>query len=447
MDRKPQAPGYVRWITKTLEDAGFETWAVGGAVRNALLGLPAGDWDMATRAPPEVVQRLFSRTVPVGIEHGTVGVLTRDGVLVEVTTFRRDVETTGRHAVVEFADTLREDLARRDFTINAVAWHPTRHEFQDPFHGRTDLEARLLRTVGNPADRFAEDYLRVLRALRFSGRFDCRIHGDTWKALCDSTGRLGTLSPERVREELVKVLTQDPKPSGAMGLYTTSGCLGALFPELSDVVGCRRPGRDEELWDHSLRLADVLSALRPLLRLAALLHGIGIPDGDADSREPMDLRGRDRAAALMIRYRFSNAEIREVTELIRIGLEPPVELSSQPGFRQWLYRAEPHRLPSLGRIWLAKARLDRLRWGRDPGQVLHLLRRLRGEVLGGAPLRLEDLALNGRDLIALGLRPSPRFGEILDHLMARVLEDPGLNTKDRLLELVDVTGHGLEEDR
>ena len=127
------APGYVRWVTRTLEEAGYETWAVGGAIRNILLGLPAGDWDMATRAPPQVVQRVFSRTVPVGIDHGTVGVLTREGLLLEVTTFRKDVETSGRHAVVEFADTLQEDLARRDFTINAVAWHPLRLEFRDPF--------------------------------------------------------------------------------------------------------------------------------------------------------------------------------------------------------------------------------------------------------------------------------------------------------------------------
>ena len=125
---RPSAPPAVRWVARTLEEAGHETWAVGGAVRDVLLGRPAGDWDLATHATPKEVRRLFKRTVPLGIEHGTVGVLARDGTMYEVTTFRRDVETDGRHAVVSFAETIQEDLARRDFTVNAIAWHPLREE-------------------------------------------------------------------------------------------------------------------------------------------------------------------------------------------------------------------------------------------------------------------------------------------------------------------------------
>jgi len=447
MDRNPQVPGYVRWVTRTLEEAGYETWAVGGAIRNTLLGLPAGDWDMATRAPPQVVQKLFPRTVPVGIEHGTVGVLTRDGVLLEVTTFRRDVETSGRHAVVEFADTLEEDLARRDFTVNAVAWHAIREEFQDPFGGREDLEARLLQTVGSPDERFSEDYLRVLRALRFSGRFSLRIDGETWKSLCGSTDRLSILSPERIREELMKVLTEDTKPSGALSLYSTSGVLGALYPELSAVGGCARPGREGDLWAHCLQLTDLLSASRPVLRLTALLHGLGVPGGDVAQVEDLHLRGRNRAAALMIRYRFSNADIRDVTDLMGIGLEAPLGLLDPPGLRRWLHKANPERLRSFGRIWLAKARLDQSHQGLDPAPVLDLLLRLRGELQAYPPLRVEELAVNGRDLIAMGLKPSPRFGEILDHIMLQVLEDPTLNTRERLLDLVASAEHGLEEGK
>ncbi len=149
----------------------------------------------------------------------------------------------------------------------------------------------------------------------------------------------------------------------------------------------------------------------------------------------------------MIRYRFSNARVREVTELIGMGLEPPLYLSDPPGLRRWLHRADPDRLRSFGRIWLGKARLDRVRWGEDPGPVLDLLRCFRGELLGRPPLRVEELALNGRDLIAWGLKPSPRFGGILDHLMDRVLEDPSLNTGDRLMELVELAGFGPEESK
>lgn len=460
MDLTPRAPEYVRWATRTLEEAGYETWAVGGAIRNSLLGIPAGDWDMTTRAPPSVVRRLFPRTVPVGIKHGTVGVLTREGILLEVTTFRRDVETSGRHAVVEFADTLHEDLSRRDFTLNAMAWHPIREELQDPFHGRDDLAARLLRTVGDPGERFSEDYLRVLRALRFSGRFELKIHEDCWRALCDCAGRLEVLSPERIREELMKVLSQDPRPSGALALYAASGVLGALYPELSSLEGCSRPGGNEDLWVHSLLLLDLLPRRRPLLRLTALLHGLGAIDEGREggkARGVVDAgghptswasavgpgeRGREIAAALLIRGRYSNQEVREVTELIGMGLEPPLDLPDSPSLRRWLYRADPRQLRSFGRIWLAKARLDQHRWKMDPTPVLLLLRRLRKVVHSAPPLRLEDLAVGGRDLISLGLKPGPRFGEILDYLMNRVLEDPGLNDPPRLLKLLEEKGFG-----
>jgi len=435
-DPTPQAPGYVRWATKTLEDAGYETWAVGGAIRNTLLGVPEGDWDLATRAHPEVVVRLFPRTVPVGIDHGTVGVLTRDGVLLEVTTFRKDVETFGRHAVVEFADTLQEDLSRRDFTVNAIAWHPLTGEIRDPFQGRQDLKAGLLRTVGDPEERFAEDYLRVLRALRFSGRFQFQIHEETWKAIRAAEGELGILSPERVREELLKILSAAPTPSRALSLYRSSGVLSALYPEVAAVEGCLRPGHAEDIWAHSLRLVDVLPPARPLLRLAALFQGVGIPECCEEeiasvtragaSIDPME-RGRERTAALMIRLRFSNAEIREVSELMQMGLEPPLSLELPSELRRWLHRAGPHHLPAFSRIWAAKARLDG-----DPDPTVRLLRRLRSKVQSGVPLSQAEIAFDGRDLISMGLKPGPRFGEILAVLMDRVLDDPSLNEKGTL---------------
>jgi len=440
-------PAYVRWAARTLEEAGYETWAVGGAIRNSLLDLPSGDWDLATRAPPPVVRRLFPRTIPVGIEHGTVGVLTRGGTLLEVTTFRRDVETFGRKAVVEFAETLDEDLSRRDFTVNAVAWHPLTGEVRDPFGGLRDLEAGVLRTVGDPGERFSEDYLRVLRALRFSGRFRFLIERGTWTALRAATERLEILSPERVREELMKVLTGDPIPSGALSLYRVSGVLDALYPEVAAVRACHRDRTGEDLWTHSLLLADFLPGGRPLLRLAALFHGVGIPPGvsraevaptspEGGRAHRGDELGRERAAALMIRLRFSNAEIRTVTELIQAGLEAPVHLQRGPELRKWLHRVGPDHLPSLIRIWAAAARLDGLRRGEENKPVTKLARRLRRQLRSGAPIRSQDLAIDGRDLISLGLKPGPRFGEILDSLMEEVLEEPGLNRRADLLERV-----------
>ena len=465
MERRPSPPGFVRWVTRTLEDAGYETWAVGGAVRNTLLGLPSGDWDLATRAPPAVVRRLFPRTVPVGIAHGTVGVLTREGVLLEVTTFRRDVETFGRHAVVEFADTLLEDLSRRDFTVNAVAWHPVREEFQDPFGGRADLAAGLLRAVGVASRRFSEDYLRVLRGLRFSGRFRLRIERDTWEALCRATPHLGALSPERVREELMKILSEDVRPSGALALYGISGALEVLYPELAASRGLQRRGTGEDLWVRSLLTADLLPAHRPILRLTALLRNLGhtsqdgipveegatwgedAPAEDAPAEgtpaEGANARTRDRAAALMIRLRFSNAEVREVTGVLEAGAEPLRAEAPPAELRRWLYRVGPERFPASARLWIAGGRLDRIRHERDPAPVVKVLRRLRDELRKGPPLRTEELAVNGRDLVAMGLKPGPRFGKILAFLMEQVLEDPTLNRREQLLEAVE---RWLEEE-
>jgi tRNA nucleotidyltransferase (CCA-adding enzyme) len=441
-DPVPQPPGYVLWAAKTLEEAGYETWAVGGSIRNTLLGVPADDWDLATRAHPKVVRRLFPRTVPLGIEHGTVGVLTRGGVLLEVTTFRKDVETFGRHAVVEFAETLQEDLSRRDFTVNAIAWHPLNGEYRDPFHGRADLEAGLLRTVGNPVDRFAEDYLRVLRALRFSGRFSFKIHEDTWDAIRGADGELGILSHERVREELLKILSEAPTPSRALSLYRLSGVLDALYPEIAVGKGCERPGHSEDLWVHSLLLMDSLPPTRPLLRLAAFFQGVGLPEareGEGTFGETPDdplVRSQERTAALMMRLRFSNAEIREVSEWMGAGLEAPVQLVTPGERRRWLHGAGPRHLTPLARIWLAKARLDWERWQLSREPVLHLLKELRREVGSGVPLEQGDLAFDGRDLISMGLKPGPRFGEILGALMDRVLEDPAQNDPDALRTLV-----------
>ena len=201
-----QIPEPILNIARSLEHAGFEAWCVGGSLRDRLLGHPQSDFDIATSATPEEVQRLFPRTVAVGVKYGTVGVLDRDRVLHEVTTFRRDVSTDGRHAVVQYGVSLDDDLARRDFTINAIAYHPLRYEWRDPFGGKQDLEGRLIRAVGNPAQRFAEDYLRILRALRFSARFEFAIDPETWSAARAAAPGLKQLSAERVRDEWFKGL-------------------------------------------------------------------------------------------------------------------------------------------------------------------------------------------------------------------------------------------------
>jgi tRNA nucleotidyltransferase (CCA-adding enzyme) len=433
-----EPPGAVRWICRTLEESGFDTWAVGGAVRDALAGRPGGDWDLTTAAPPNQVRRLFRRTVPIGIDHGTVGVLARDGTMYEVTTFRRDVETTGRHAVVAFAETLDEDLARRDFTINAVAWHPLNKVLHDPHGGAEDLRRGVLRTVGDPAARFAEDLLRVLRALRFAGVFRLRIEDATWRALVAAVPGTGILSAERLREELEKILSEPDRPSAALSLYAASGVTAFLYPELDALVGMPVPGRPGDRWSHALRTVDLLPDVPAHLRWAALLAGLAA----TEAAEELGSRpGLVRSAALLERLRSSNARIDAVAGLVDLIGAAPMPDASEADLRRWLSTAERERLPDLIRIWIAEFRADEARMGRGAtsgeegrsrADFLTLIRRLRAVARAPAPLAVQELAISGRDLIRMGYRPGPHFGELLRHLLSLVLEDPSRNEPEAL---------------
>src|SRR5437773_2454628 len=238
-------PPEVLKIAKQLEDAGFETWCVGGAVRDNLLGLENRDFDLTTAAQPADVQKLFKRTIPVGIEHGTVAVLDANNQTHEVTTFRKDIQTDGRHAVVEFGVSLMDDLARRDFTINAIAYHPTRHEWRDPFQGEADLGKKLIRSVGDPNWRFQEDYLRILLALRFSARFEFRIHARTLEAAKANIQGLAQLSAERVRDEWFKGLQTAVRPSKLVALWRDVGATRIWLPEMRDAGNGMRDGLKE----------------------------------------------------------------------------------------------------------------------------------------------------------------------------------------------------------
>src|SRR5438132_325965 len=236
-------PEEVLDIARRLEGAGFETWCVGGAVRDNLLGHANRDFDLATAAPPTDIQRLFPRTNPIGVEHGIVAELDRNRRAHEVTTFRRDVRTDGRHAIVEFGVKLEDDLARRDFTINAIAHHPLTHAWRDLFEGRRDLELQVIRAVGDPVLRFREDYLRILRALRFAARFDFTIEPATWNAARASIEGLDQLSAERVRDEWFRALVSAISPSQVVRLWQEVGGLERWLPEV-EASPARRAGVD-----------------------------------------------------------------------------------------------------------------------------------------------------------------------------------------------------------
>ena len=420
-------PGFSR-TAERLEAAGFEAWAVGGSIRDAYVvqigrtpDLPEPDWDLTTDARPEDVMRLFPRTVPVGVSHGTVTVLDGDDGY-EVTTFRRDVETDGRHARVAFADSIGEDLSRRDFTANAIAWRPASGEVRDEWGGAEDIEDGILRAVGEPEARFREDYLRVLRGFRFAGRFEWAIEARTDEAMREAVDGLSGLSAERVREELLKVIA-DPKPSAALELYAICGALGHWYPELGRLAAAG------DTWRSALGAVDAAPAHAANVRLASLLVSASdTPEGRAEAAE-----------SLLSRLKFSNADRRYVTRLARLYLPFVGALDSAAEHRRWL--------SSVGDAWedLFELHFAAARAAGEPqaGRYLEAtLERVREEREGDPALDLAGLAVKGGDLLELGMSPGPLLRLLLEELLEQVIEDPARNERESLLEearrLIDI---------
>ena len=416
-------PKPVLAIARGLEEAGYEAWCVGGAVRDAMLGHPHLDWDFATSATPEQVREVFGRrrTIPVGIQFGTVGVLDAQGTLHEVTTFRRDIKTDGRHAEVEFGATLDEDLARRDFTINAIAYSPSRDDLRDPFHGRADLERRVVRAVGDADARMREDRLRALRAIRFAARFEFDIESKTLAAIERSAPHMGRLSPERVKQELEKTMEQVKRPGRAFARWKGTGVLATVVPALANVS-------DDTLAALDLLPPPVLApkAFRLFTRVATLF----IELGEAPSREALTA------------LRFPRAEIRRVSELAAtwsaLGSALADTLTgrgqvSDLQVRHWVSAIGRLDLPPFMRIVGA---FSQARRPSDP-TIEKRLGSLYRRMLRSArtdPIEIADLTIDGDDLRRAGIPPGPLLGKILKALLEAVLEDPSRNTRDWLLQ-------------
>jgi tRNA nucleotidyltransferase (CCA-adding enzyme) len=421
-------PREVSDIAATLEDAGFETWCVGGAVRDALLGEPNLDWDLATAATPDEVRRLFRRTVPKGIEFGTVGVLDRRGQLHEVTTFRRDIRTDGRHAEVEFGASLDDDLARRDFTINAIAYSSTRHILHDPFNGRGDLDRRVLRAVGDPDQRMLEDRLRALRAIRFASRFDFEIDPATWDAIVRSAPYLKRLSMERVQQELLKTMEQVRRPSVALERWRTSGAFRVLVPILDTqpavafrTLDCLPLGTDSR--------SEGRRAARTSNRLTALFMGPAAAPVKSAVRE-LKL---SNSQVSWISYMAERWE--RLAETIEIQLVSDDHVDAGQ-VRRWA--------SDIGRTYAsAFFRMLAARWAAKRSQNERTVtangarRAYRGLVRSAfrEPIEVGDLAVDGEDLRDAGIPPGPLLGKILRELLEAVVRDPTNNDRERLLSM------------
>ncbi len=447
-------PDDVRGLCRRLRDSGFRAWVVGGCVRDELLAdirsqasgqdvlSTRNDWDIATDAHPEQVMKLFRRVVPTGIKHGTVTVLLGDSSY-EVTTLRGETSySDGRRPdSVYFVDDIVADLARRDFTINAIAYDPLEDRLIDPFDGAGDLVRHLLRAVGDPAARFAEDGLRVLRAARFHATLEVDIDPDTARAIEPSLDSYRKVSPERIREEWIKAMKAHA-PSRAFEVMREHGMLAITAPELLESVGCEQNRYHAyDVWTHGMRCMDGCPP-SPVMRIAGLLHDIGKPRSRQRSEENGDYTfyehekiGAEMSDPLLERLRFSTEERERIVALVRHHLVCYEPSWSDAAVRRWIRRVGPELIDDL----LTLNHADILAKGRDPQEDLARAAELEARVeetfAAGAAFSVRELAIGGRDLMAeLGLEPGPLLGQILRSLLEDVIEDPGRNQRDALLE-------------
>jgi poly(A) polymerase/tRNA nucleotidyltransferase (CCA-adding enzyme) len=425
-------------IIKTIKHAGFKCYIVGGGVRDLQLGLKPKVWDLTTDATPKQVTKLFEKVVPTGIKFGTVTVLINK-IPYEITTFRSDERyVDGRHpSKVTFSNDLKKDLSRRDFTINAIAYDPTTKELVDIFGGQKDLKKKLIRAVGNPVERFMEDGLRPIRACRFAAKLNFKIEDKTLKAIPKCLKVAKKVSPERVHDELIRMLETD-RPSIGIDLMRKSGLLKIYIPELLKGVGIKQPKpfhKDDVYW-HDLYACDAVSKEKPALRLAALFHDIAKPKCKVgDTFYNHETKGAEMAQKIMKRLKFSNAHVDYVVNVIRHHMFNYSREWSDSAIRRFIRRVGLNYTDDIFELRVA----DIKSMGRrvEPGHPRGLRNRIKKVISEQDALHTKDLAVNGNDVMkALNIKPGPEVGEVLDKLLERVLDNPKLNTKPKLIELI-----------
>jgi tRNA nucleotidyltransferase (CCA-adding enzyme) len=404
-------PANVRQVCATITAAGHQAVTVGGAVRDALLGREPGDWDVATSARPEDVMQLFRHTIPTGLQHGTVTVVTGRGIEshVEVTTYRGEGAYTDarRPDHVVFGVPLVEDLARRDLVVNAIAYDPAKHELIDPFDGREDIAAKRLRAVGNAVDRFTEDGLRVMRAVRFAAQLEFDLDPATEAGIAPALPSLAKVSRERVSVELRKML-DTREPSRGFAPARRTGIIASILPALDAAIA------DEAEWLARIDRADAA------VRLAALLVPLQAKDAPA---QRLDRKTIKDVGELLRALKFSNEES-DVAALL-VGVAHATCESS------WTAANVRRLLAELPRDVRAQAVAL---WQSEAVPCTQLIGHARQILDERQPLAVGDLAIGGKDLIgALHMKPGPALGRILTKLLDLVLDDPARNTRDALL--------------
>ena len=469
MIKKIKLPELLMEFGGIFSKAGFKAYLVGGAVRDMLMKVPPHDWDVATNATPQDVIKLFKFVVPTGIEHGTVTVHFK-GTEIEVTTFRTEAGySDGRHPdSINYAATIEEDLARRDFTMNAIAASLEDGQLVDPYGGQEDIKKKLIRTVGLAHERFMEDGLRPVRALRFASKLGFSIEKDTYSEIFkeEIQKKALSISIERFRDEFEKIL-KSPLPSVGLKLLEETGLLALFIPEFSVCRGCvqsdYRAFHKFDVLDHLFYACDGAPSSKLNVRLAALFHDIGKPaakrlvretvlDGEKKDGSTKEIEtvtfynhealGEKITRSLMIRLKFSNEMINNVCHLVKEHMFHYEANWSDAAVRRFIMRVQPECMEDLYDLRLAdmygmyNEKVD-LRYSASIELLLELKERVQKELDKNSAISLKSLAVNGRDLMEAGIPAGKELGRILNELLNCVVEDPEMNDKPKLLEVAN----------
>ena len=448
-------PDILKKMNEIFVQHGYKAYLVGGAVRDMLMGKEPHDWDVTTDATPEQVMSIFRKVIPTGIAHGTVTVHFMKNEI-EVTTFRTESDySDGRHPdKVEYTGNIEEDLSRRDFTINAIASYLGDGTITDPFHGRDDIKRKVIRTVGNPLERFSEDGLRPVRAVRFSAQLGFEIERETLKAISEPEilKKTSGISLERFRDEFLKLMKAE-KPSAGLKLMEESGILDIFIPEFKKCRGCIqgdfRGYHQFDVLDHLFYACDGAPASKQNVRLAALFHDIGKPDvkrviptpqGDQFTFYNHEAKSQQITKEILFRLKFSNAEIANICHLVVNHMFNYTQDWTDAAVRRFLAKIQAENLEDLYDLRLADIYgMNNAPVRGQDSRTIALLNELKDriskETEKNSVLSLKQLAVNGKDLMKNGISAGKDLGFVLNQLLETVLEDPSQNEKEQLIKI------------
>lgn len=439
---KIDVPKQVKGVCKKLKNSGYIAYVVGGAVRDFYVGKTPKDWDVSTNAKPLEVMELFHKIIPTGIDYGTITVI-EDGMAIEITTFRGDgIYSDGRRPDgITFVDSIEEDLSRRDLRMNAMAFDPITGQLVDPFFGAVDISNGEINTVGDADERFNEDALRMMRAIRFSSQLDFEISRDIFRSITRNREKLLNVSMERIREEFISIL-KSRNPRKGISLLCDSGLMNYIIPEFMRTKGCEQNRwHSYDVYNHSLNVMETLPP-DPLLRLAGLIHDIGKPDTQTPSISKGEFRFPDHARvgaiyaeSIMKKLKFSNHEIKKVSHMVNNHMRIANIPSKDFNIKRLIRDLKPEYVED----FIIFHRADMVDCPYKKTLITEFDRdctRVRNMMTDNLVIDASGLAIDGNDIISLGIPAGPKVGDIIKNLVEVVIDNPELNKKECLIDMV-----------